>query len=103
MVETLCRTGNHWCIECCEARPCPVVLGPLPDGSVGCTGHTTNPSAHLRELGLCVDFNCLTLYGHTSDQDIREIREIITALPPGQFRMSQVFQTMAPTSPAPAA
>jgi hypothetical protein len=103
MGETLCRTGNHWCIECCERRPCPVLLGPLPDGSVGCTGHATNPTADIREPDLCVDFNCLTLYGYTTDREIQEIRRIITALPPGKFSMSQVFQTMERHSPSPAA
>ena len=90
MVESLCRLKKHWCIECCEQR-CNILLGQLPDGSMGCTGHASMGKSEISQPLLCQEFNCLVIYHHTNPKEIEAIRDSILKYPEGKFRMSEIF------------
>ena len=95
MVESLCHPDkSHWCIQCCSERDC-CLLGTLPDGSRGCQGHhTSQKNSDIPETPLCQAFDCLTLTGHSSENEREQIRTIIEGLPKGEFVMSQVLSIL---------
>jgi hypothetical protein len=81
----LCRPDEtHWCVECCRGREC-CMLGKLGDGTMGCRGHDGKRFDGLTETSFCRDFNCLT------HEDLEELKTIISNLPQGEFRMSDIL------------
>lgn len=91
MKSSLCRPDdNHWCIECCRSN-CPL-LGDINDGKTGCLGHNGQRFNGLTKTNLCQEFDCLA---NQTDKERKFIRQtIITQLPPGQFKMSEVLDPL---------
>jgi len=87
MKGTLCRPDEtHWCIECCP--DCPL-LGDTGEGKIGCLGHNgKRTSEGLSERSICLSFDCLNKF---SVEDKKVIREIISEMPDGKFKMSDVL------------
>jgi len=85
----LCRPDNiHWCIECCPAS-CPL-LGQTEKGKKGCLAHWENNKEldGLTERSICQDLDCLADF---LPRDREIIRQAISKLPPGKFKMSEVL------------
>lgn len=88
-MEALCRPDDvHWCVECCtgDRRDCPL-FGDLGDGTLGCLGHD-KPFEGIPQSGNCKSLDCL---GSMPDSKRNHIRDIISKLPPGEFRMGKVL------------
>ena len=85
MKEALCRPDEfHWCIECCPTE-CPL-LGDTSDGKMGCLGHNGKKVDKLTKRSICLELDCLADF---LPKEI--IRQAISKLPPGQFKMSEVL------------
>lgn len=86
MKEAFCRLDGHWCIECCITG-C-TLLGDIGDEELGCLGHNGKRSRKLTERPCCLETDCLALH---SPEDREIIRQDISKLPPGEFRMSEIL------------
>ena len=93
MKESLCRPDNeHWCTECClrSGTRC-FLFGKTEDGKTGCLGHNGKKYEGLTELPACMDFDCLDDF-LPDDREI--IRQTISRLPAGEFKMSKVLKEL---------
>ena len=93
-----CRPdANHYCVECCNRsdRGCSN-LGVLPNGTRGCLGHASldKPLADVfPQLPSCRDLStCFSKEIATNPEKILLIKNAITTLPPGEFKMGKVLQ-----------
>lgn len=88
MKEALCRSDEtHWCTECCLSG-CPL-LGDVGGGKTGCLGHNGKKiSGGLTERPICLELDCLAEF-LPGDREI--VRQAISLLPSGKFKMSEVL------------
>ena len=88
MKEALCRSDEtHWCTECCPSG-CPL-LGDIGGEKIGCLGHNGKRTPEsLTERSICLDLDCLAEF---LPGDRETIRQAISKLPAGRFKMSEVL------------
>lgn len=88
MKEALCRPDEkHWCTECC-LQDCPL-LGDIGGGISGCLGHNGKKTSEgLTERPVCLDTDCLEEF---LPNDRETIRQAISRMPAGRFKMSEVL------------
>jgi len=88
MKKALCRPDKaHWCTECCFPN-CPL-LGDIGGGKMGCLGHNKKKTSEgLIERSICMDFDCLAEF---LSEDRETIRQAISKMPSGMFKMSEVL------------
>jgi len=89
MKEALCRPDEtHWCIECCI--PSCILLGDVGVGKMGCLGHNCEKTTgSLPKRDVCLNFDCLD--DRFLPEDREEIRQIISGMPAGKFRMKEAL------------
>lgn len=90
MAEKLCLPDSvHWCTECClrGGGGC-ALLGDIGGGRRGCMGHDGKIVDGLTQLPVCKELDCLDGF---SKDDREIIRQAISRMPAGEFRMSKVL------------
>lgn len=87
----LCRPDNtHWCVECCRGRTC-CLLGDIGEDKMGCLGYNGKLTKDgLAQTAFCQNFNCLS---SKQLEHKKELIQIITKLPSGEFKISEVLKT----------
>ena len=89
MKEALCGADEiHWCTECCPSS-CPL-LGNVDEGEVGCLGYKGKRSPDdMPRRPNCLKLDCLS---GLLPEDREAIRQAISKLPAGRFKMSEVIK-----------
>ena len=93
MKKGLCWPDDvHWCVECCPPG-CPLIglLGEVKKGKKGCLGHNGKKTPEgLTQRPLCLEVDCLA--GFSGEKET--IRQAISVLPPGEFKMTRVLKEL---------
>jgi len=68
------------------------LIGELKDGTIGCQAHEGQPGfSTLPQREICKSLDCLS--EHT-EKDKEKILQIVSRLPIGQFKMSEVLKIL---------
>ncbi|MFC1625658.1 hypothetical protein ACFL1Q_01285 [Patescibacteria group bacterium] len=91
---TICRPDDdHYCVECCYMRGC-ANFGKLSDGTRGCLGHPKQDTISPDDFPIlpsCAKYSCLFDGSISNTVNIKHIKEYISMLPSGEFKMDSVF------------